>query len=1159
MTDSPHEKILELNRQIVDLIDNGDYQGAVPFAEQACALSKKHLSDTHPDYGVNLNNLALIYKWIGEYEKSIDVYKQAQEVYRASIGEEHKDYAILVNNIGSLLEHQGRFDEARQYYQEASDIAKASAGDTSPEYFRATYNLASSYEQTGDSKVAKQMLEALVTAMRDVYEEPNRDIAENLNSLANVYQSLGDYQAALKCYEEALTIYDKVLPPEHPNRMTLMHNFATLYRTLGMLTKAEDIQRRVLEITESQYGKTHTDYAATLLNYAGIETDLGRYQSAETHLQEALKIYEQHFGTSAEQYATALNNLALLQETIGQYQKAEANFRQVVAIREAVWGKQHLLYAKNIHNLAGLLRQTDRYSEAEDLYRQALNIKIDTVGEGHPSYLVTLEAYADLLLRLGEIGRSQSYYETALAYYRQLFATNNPQIAATLNELGRVHQAAGEYKTAIPYFQQAIKISQQIFGDVHPIVAKYKHNLAVVYRVIGEFDKAGLYAQDASDIYKATLGAGHYESVLALSNLASLKHAHGDYEEAIALLKESYQYVTKIFGEHLPFAASFLFNFAVSYAASNKTDEAFATVSQVQQIYDRLIRTISATGSDVRRLSYLTRINGNLYISLSLVQKYFRDSRQHIETAYEWVLRRKGLATDLMASNLRAILKVQTDKGRALLHEWQRVQQVLSNLLLGDMKGLSAEDYEQEIAGLEAERDFLESEMARISSTDATQLNFESVSTSALQKKLAQDVALIEYIRYDYYNFEAIPAKTGEKNWQAPRYLVFVVTPTQVDMVDIGDASIIDTLVHHLREAIVSDRNSSGRFGTLPADVKAENNYEESSRALHEHVFKPIKRFLAGCKHLYISPDGDLLQLPFELLLEDNQFLLDDFQISYLAIGRELLRDDKQQTSQAPLVIASPDFNLGVSGTDSVEAQPSILRKIIRNGKNQSMHFLPLSGTLREGQSVASLLNVPLKSKGDAVKSVVENQPSPRILHIATHGYFLDDETIQMRALPDDIQIGSLPRNSMLRSGLALAGANTWLSNQPTNENVGNGLLTANDVALLDLSGTKLVVLSACDTALGEIQIGEGVFGLRRAFMLAGAQTLVMSLWKVPDEQTASLMEIFYQELKAGGSRIDALRFAQNEIRKQHKHPYYWAAFICQGDIDKLVLQTGRL
>jgi len=315
---------------------------------------------------------------------------------------------------------------------------------------------------------------------------------------------------------------------------------------------------------------------------------------------------------------------------------------------------------------------------------------------------------------------------------------------------------------------------------------------------------------------------------------------------------------------------------------------------------------------------------------------------------------------------------------------------------------------------------------------------------------------------------------------------------------------------------------------------------------LRRAVFDPLVSALGGCNWLFLAPDGNLARLPFEVLpLQAGRYLIDDYQISYLSVGRDALRFDRASTHlpAAPLVFAAPDFDL------AGHALPAF---------TPGDPFSVLPGTCQEGAQVADLLDAELVQGDLALETAIKACRSPRVLHIATHGLFLPDAAsnseVEGAQSPPvrDRQESRLTRlvqiqNPLLRSGLALVGANTWLQGGTLPPEAEDGILTAEEVSGLDLSDTELVVLSACETGLGDIQVGEGVFGLRRAFVLAGARTLVMSLWKVPDRQTQELMVDFYQRILKGQPRADSLRAAQLAMKEKYPAPLYWGAFICQG------------
>jgi CHAT domain-containing protein len=367
-------------------------------------------------------------------------------------------------------------------------------------------------------------------------------------------------------------------------------------------------------------------------------------------------------------------------------------------------------------------------------------------------------------------------------------------------------------------------------------------------------------------------------------------------------------------------------------------------------------------------------------------------------------------------------------------------------------------------------------------------------------------------------------------------------------------------------------------------------------------VFDPLISAIGeDCRKLFIAPEGELTRLPFETLPLSKdaiiKLVIDDYAITYLTTGRDLLRINKEsdRLPNEPIVVADPDFDLNAKSSTGISfmnntsfaysnnlgsAEEIIIGMRtsgtpIQGFDRGTIHFKRLEGTKDEGEEISKLLGVqPWMGEG-VLESKLKSSRSPQIMHIATHGFFLENQhpdakkeenSSFTKVISDQSNVigvdntnivnrlsNEVLENPMLRSGLALAGANSWIQNKPLPEDAEDGILTAEDVSVMDLSDTELVVLSACETGLGQIHVGEGVFGLRRSFILAGTQTLVMSLWKVPDEHTKELMIDFYKRLKEGKGRADALREAQLAMKQNYKNPYYWGAFICQGNPGPIV------
>jgi CHAT domain-containing protein len=333
--------------------------------------------------------------------------------------------------------------------------------------------------------------------------------------------------------------------------------------------------------------------------------------------------------------------------------------------------------------------------------------------------------------------------------------------------------------------------------------------------------------------------------------------------------------------------------------------------------------------------------------------------------------------------------------------------------------------------------------------------------------------------------------------------------PDHVHMIDLGEAEEIDHWIAAFRESVAVDPDKRPeRVAVQRSPGPGTRAEEDPGLSLRRALFDKLVPALGGGKRLFLALDGELTRLPFELLPDaSGRLVLDDYRISYLSCGRDVLRFNARSTGQCgpPLVIADPNFDLGAQN-----GLPSTPPEMTRGRRSRDIrdHLKPLPllpNTGYEGKWIAKKLGVSPWLGGDALEGrLKERCRSPRILHLATHGFFLKDQPRDLDAgLPlvgghesKGWRSGQLPENPLLRSGLVLAGYNTWRDRQPVPEEAEDGLLTAEDVSGLDLLATDLVVLSACETGLGEVHVGEGVFGLQRAFMLAGAKTLIMSLWK---------------------------------------------------------------
>jgi CHAT domain-containing protein len=605
-------------------------------------------------------------------------------------------------------------------------------------------------------------------------------------------------------------------------------------------------------------------------------------------------------------------------------------------------------------------------------------------------------------------------------------------------------------------------------------------------------------------------------------------------------------------------------------------------------------------GSDRQRLAFLASVQANLQAFLSLVHHSLADSPEAVRAALDLALRRKALTAEALTAQRDAILGGRYPQLRGPLEQLTQLRrQITQKTLAGPVPGETPDAHWKQLAQWHAEVERLEIELAR----QLPELNLErqlrAADRRAVALALPEGAALVEFVRFNVFNFHGVETQR-ERRLQPARYLAFVLLAGQLDqvqMIDLGEAESIDQMIADFRRGITGEP-ADGR-GMVPFAAPAPP--AAAGTALRQALFDPLSEALGGRTRLLLCPDGDLTRLPLEVLPAgtNGDRLLDRYQISYLTSGRDVLRFGAAATGQPnrPLIAADPDFDLAneLSGgqrpasptseevlwfrlfgkpmsAPAVESQPPSTS--METGKavgrlsrdlDRGRRAERLPDTRIEGQKIATLLGVEPWLDRTVLDAKLKTVRSPQILHLATHGFFLEDQPHDPNQYRRDLGVASVTdrlaganwENPLLRSGLLLAGFNTWRTGGQPPAEAEDGMLTAEDVTGLDLLDTELVVLSACDTGLGLVHAGEGVFGLRRAFVVAGAKTLVMSLWKVPDQQTQELMVDFYGRLLAGTPRAQALREAQLELRKRYPHPFYWGAFICQGDPGPLPQVSG--
>lgn len=728
------------------------------------------------------------------------------------------------------------------------------------------------------------------------------------------------------------------------------------------------------------------------------------------------------------------------------------------------------------------------HGDALPVWEEVLSEQEKELGTHHPYLLPILDMLAGMYQQRERDQDALSMHVRGLTIRSHQFGESHPSVAASIQEIASIHHRHGNAVLAGQLFRRALAILTRVSGDARPVLAKTMHGLASVYLAQAEYYKAESLLRRALALEEKLPDHGIGARVRSLNHLASCYLAHGHWLDAVPVLNRA---ATLLEAELGSVSSESLTAAILDFDYRRLTEE---------MIFHLLIR--HPKSHDLRRL------------------------------ALSVILLRKGRTAESAAALRGAVHG--NPAAQALNKLWQERQSLSrqrSTLVRQGPGPLSPERHQQQLVELQARIDKQDDEMHRAwPQLRSPPLSSLSRVVSDVARHLDRSSALIEFVHAPDYRFGGDTSGTSH-------YLALILfRDRRIEVQDLGPADRIDGTVIPLLAELTNRKSNP-----LAA---AQNAYRL--------IFAPLESKLHGVQHAELSLDGSLQLIPFAALHDGHGYLLDRYQFRHLTTGRDLLRKPAPPSSQPPLVLADPDV------------APAAAR-----GR--------LPGAAREGKAVAELLDgAQLLLGPEATEQALRTAPAPCVLHIAAHGDFqAAAQTSEPAPTGTGLakRVGPSPaaaeegaaaaasvrwhtavppvtmrlREAMTRSALFLAGA-AGAAQRASLES--DGILTAEELAGLDLWGTQLVVLSACDSGRGEPLTGQGVYGLRRAVLVAGVETLVISLWRVDDEQTGDLMKIYYQKLVAGRPRMGALQEAMTELKQRLPHPYYWAPFIAIGSRD---------
>lgn len=941
-------------------------------------------------------------------------------------------------------------------------------------------------------------------------------------------------------------------------KWAVLYDSTTILGSKGESKAALALSDRALMQAEAEFGKAHTNYCRTLLTRGVLLQRFAQYKETEKALTEAIKLIEANEEAKKELYGDAMAIFANLYRVMSQYDKAITYAQKGVQYHEQIWGKNSKQYTDPLIILGNIYAQKGDHTNAVETLNQVLLIRSKLFPHNHPKYIEAINSLGFTYSNMGDYIRAEPLLEEAVRLRKQILGVNHLSYWYSLNNLSSLYIRMGSIQKAIELDREVVEragltnpgseihvsslnglineysslkqyeradsvaqigldVIEQKTGKANRFYGMMLYNRARSFDRMGQFQRAeNLYRQALDSYQKVT--AENETLINSLKALAILHSKTGQYRQADSLFTQCLLLAEQVFGpQSLPYA-SVNFAQAQRFLLQQRPDDAFTLSQKANAVLFPQLKQNLPYWSTSQRQAYIQQWLPDFATTMTVAEQ-LRSIPSARQSFYDHVLFQKNL---LLAEELQFSNTLQHLNSPALVALFDSVTTIRTSIA----RQLSLPITQRKnLTSLETRAETLEKELARQSAPFRQAQKELHVRWQDVRAALKATEATVEFMSFPYYN--------GQQLTDSVRYIALVLRP--------GDESpqVVPLLADEapLRQLLI--RKGAGH-GSLYATRGSELDTDQLTKgdSLYQLIWQPIDKLLKGVKTVYISPSGLLHQVAFAALPYSRMngkktgFLADQYQL-------------RQVGSTRQIVTASSQEEAFYQGIDQAKLYGGIRYDSVDTQSAKTWPFLP--GTLREVDQISQLIGPKAKvvTGSDASEASIKSLSgkSPSVLHIATHGFTFPDPT----TIRTDSSLGGNTfrqiSNPLFRSGLLMAGSNRiWQGAKPALGEE-DGILTAYEVANLDLSNTKLVVLSACETALGDIRGSEGVFGLQRAFKMAGVDYLVVSLWPVADDVTTTLMTLFYQNWKRYKTIRTAFQKTQSQMRKMYP-PSVWAAFV---------------
>jgi len=903
----------------------------------------------------------------------------------------------------------------------------------------------------------------------------------NLRDSLMFYYKKSDFTKAI-FFSEQMVEKDKRIPNNDSALSVSLNNLGLLYRNKGSFDMAVKFHLESQDIMKIFFGTNHPEYAALLINLAFDYKELGNYAESRMLLEKAAKIFKSRLGAESSEYILAINNLSTLFILTGNYAESEQLQLEALRLRKKIKGEQSNDVALSLNNLAVLYGELGNYNAIESLYKEAIVIYKKNYGVDNLNYASALSNLANYYTKLYRFSEADTLFTQAAAIVVKVQGENHPKYALALNEKGSLYQSMGKFKEAESIFLQSADIRKKVLGENHPDYSISLNNLAGLYFSMGNYEKAESLFLQSLQIKKMIYDEQHISYVNNIYNLAILYSVDGNYKKADSNCIAGMSVEKKLILNKLDYMSE---NELMAYIKKRQNAFEFTYSNLLKHVSPNLIQStydnrLLLTGITVQNTSNLVRLMEQMKDS-SIVKlwKDYKNNKQLLDKLLTIPVTRRIINSDSLINSIN-------QQEKTLLRQSADYRDIKSKL---------------------------------------------NITWNMVRDNLKPGEAAIEFSKFNYFN----KTKTDTVLYAAMLIRPEDAAPVFLQLFD--EDQLKAALKKFVYAAPVQIRGNK----SIVADNSGSDN-------LYNLLWRPLLPYLTKTNTVYFSPDGLLHQIAFAAIATGKDSLLcDKYQLIQLTSTREIVNNNRTATKFPVSFALFGGINYNSQQTDTAaNITPDPYAYVYQQNRSAGLDsFQYLPATLLEVTDIKKSLELsgkkPVlftgKKATEAVFRSMSGMASPEVMHFATHGFTLPD-TSKQKSNDAAFKISD---NPLLRSGLVLAGGNKgWQGKSNPIED--DGILTALEISSVPLQNTQLAVLSGCETGTGEIRGSEGVFGLQRAFKLAGVKYIIASLWQVPDKETREFMAVFYNHWLNGKNIQQSFLTTQKDMHKKYP-PYYWAAF----------------